>query len=56
MLSLYNLKNFVKVVDKFEIHIYYTVRLEYRNKYVPQIEELMAVLDEERITLILKEE
>lgn len=52
LLSLCNLKSFVKAVDKFETHIDDTVRLEYRNKYVTQIEELMDILDEERIALI----
>lgn len=52
MLSLCNLRSFVKAVDKFEINIDDADRLNYRNKYIPQIEELMDILDEERIALI----
>ena len=52
LLSLCNLRSFVKAVDKYEINIDDADRLNYRNKYIPQIEELMHVLDEERIALI----
>jgi len=52
LLSLCNLRSFVKAVDKFEINIDDAYRLNYRNKYIPQIEELMDILDEERIALI----
>jgi len=52
LLSLCNLRSFVKAVDKFEINIDDADRLNYRNKYIPQIEELMDILDEERIALI----
>ena len=47
-----NLRSFVKAVDKFEINIDDADRLNYRNKYILQIEELMDILDEERIALI----
>lgn len=52
LLSLCNLKNFIKAVDKNEIRIDDEKRLVYRNKYIPKIEELTDILDEERIVLI----
>lgn len=52
LLSLCNLKNFIKAVDKNEIRIDDEKRLAYRSKYIPKIEELTDILDEERIELI----
>lgn len=52
LLALCNLKSFIKTVDKFETKLEDEIRLEYRNKYILQIEELMGILDEERISLI----
>ena len=52
LLSLCNLKNFVKAVDKNEVRIDDEERLAYRSKYIPKIEELTDILDEERIELI----
>lgn len=45
-------KNFVKTVDKNEVRIDDEERLAYRSKYIPKIEELTDILDEERIELI----
>lgn len=52
LLSLVILKKFVNTVDEFECGIDERERLNYREKYIPQIEELMDILDEERIFLI----
>lgn len=52
LLSLCNLKNFVKAVDKNEVRIDDEERLAYRSKYIPKIEKLTDILDEERIELI----
>lgn len=55
LLALCDLKIFVKTVDKYEKMIDDKVKLEYRRKYMPQIEMLMNTLDEERIALIQRE-
>lgn len=52
LLSLCNLKNFIKAVDKNEVRIDDEKRLEYRSKYISKIEELTDILDDERIELI----
>lgn len=52
LLSLCNLRNFVRTVDKFEKDIDDELRLAYRKKYLPKIEELKNILDEERLLLI----
>lgn len=54
LLALCNLKNFIKVVDKFETNIEDNVRIEYRRKYMKLIDDLKDILDEERILLIQK--
>lgn len=54
LLALCNLRSLVRAVDKYEISIGDKERLEFRNTYIPQIEELMDELDDERIELIQK--
>lgn len=55
LLALCNLRDFVRTVDKKEIGIDDEKRLAYRQKYIPKIEELKDLLDEERIELVQKE-
>ena len=55
LLALSNLRDFVRIVDKFETAIDDNKRLAYRQKYIPKIEELKDLLDEERIDLVQKE-
>lgn len=52
LLALCDLRNFVRVVDKFEISIPDSERLIYRRKYLPAIDELQELLDDERIQLV----
>lgn len=52
LLSLCNLRSFIRVVDKFETKIEDEKRLLFRSTYMPKIEELKGKLDEERILLI----
>ena len=52
LLALCDLRNFVRVVDKFEVSIPDSERLIYRRKYLPAIDELQELLDDERIQLI----
>ncbi len=54
LLALYNLKNFVRKVDRYETTIDDVKRLDFRKKYIKEIEELKNVLDDERISLIQK--
>lgn len=54
LLSLCNLKNFVRTIDKYELSISDVDRLEYRKKYLAKIEELKDLLDEECIVLVQK--
>lgn len=55
LLALCNLQNFVRTIDKVETNIDSELRLEYRNKWLPQIEDLKNTLDEERILLIQRD-
>ena len=55
LLALCNLRDFVRTVDKKETDIDDEKRLAYRQKYIPKIEELKELLDEERIELVQKE-
>ncbi|MCQ2081360.1 MAG: hypothetical protein MJZ11_06845 [Lachnospiraceae bacterium] len=52
LLALCDLRNFVRVVDKVEVSIPDENRLAFRNKYIPLIDELQDLLDEERIQLV----
>ena len=52
LISLCDLRNFVKTVDRYETTIEDDKRLEYRNKYMPMIDELQDLLDDERIQLV----
>ena len=52
MLDLFNLRSFIKTVDKVETNIDNEVRLNYRQKYIAKIKQLMDLLDEERIELV----
>ena len=55
LLALCNLRDFVRTVDKKETGIDDAKRLAYRQKYIPKIEALKELLDEERIELVQKE-
>jgi len=52
ILSLYNLKKFVRAVDDNELFIEIEERSAYRKKYIKEIDELKSSLDEERINVI----
>ena len=52
LLALCNLKNFIRTVHINEKSITDEERLFYRQKYIPKIEKLKNILDEERIELI----
>ena len=52
LLSLCNLKSFVRTIDKFEKEIDDITRQSYRKKYIKEIDELKDLLDDERIELI----
>ena len=54
LLALCNLREFVRTVDKVEKGIDDEQRLAYRQMYIPKIEELKDLLDDERIELIQK--
>ena len=54
LLALCNLREFVRTVDKVEKGIDDEQRLAYRQMYIPKIEELKGLLDDERIELIQK--
>jgi len=52
LLALCDLRSFIRTVDKVEVSIPDEERLNFRNKYIPQIDELQDLLDEERIQLV----
>lgn len=52
LLALYHLKYYVKSLDDITIDIPDRIKLEYRQKYVNAITELIDKLDEERIELV----
>ena len=52
LLTLVNLKKFIKIVDNHEIVIDEQLRLSFRQKYVKAIDDLKDILDEERIELV----
>lgn len=52
LLTLVDLKKFVKIVDNYEITIDEQSRLSYRQRYVKLIDDLKDLLDEERIELV----
>lgn len=54
LLSLCNLRNFVRTVDKFETSLDDCIRLSYRSKYIKLIDDLKEILDDERIELVCK--
>ena len=52
LLSLCDLINFIRTVDRYEVSIPDEERVEYRRKYTAKIDELKNTLDEERIYLV----
>lgn len=52
LLTLVNLKKFVKIVDNHETFIDEPLRLNFRQKYVKAVDNLKDILDEERIELV----
>lgn len=52
ILSLYNLRTFVRTVDKCETSIPDAVRQDFRIKSIKKIEDLKDILDDERIELV----
>lgn len=52
LLALTNLRQFIRTVDKYEVSIDDSIRLAFRQKYITKIDDLKAVLDNERIELI----
>lgn len=52
LLSLCDLRNFIRTVDRYEVSIPDEERIEYRRKYTAKIDELKNTLDEERIYLV----
>ena len=52
LLALYNIKNFIITVDKYEVCIDENERLAFKQEYIAKTEALMETLDEERIELI----
>lgn len=54
LLDLVNLHRFVRTVDSFEHGIPEADRHAFRQKYIPKIEELKLLLDDERIELVQK--
>ncbi len=52
LLSLCNLREFVRTFDQYETTVDDKLRLEYRQKYTKEIESLKELLDDERISLI----
>lgn len=52
LLALCNLRNFIRTVDKVELSISDSERLQFRKKYLPAIDELQELLDDERIQLV----
>ena len=55
LLDLCNIRDFVRAVDNNETGIDNESRLEFRQKYIPKIDKLKELLDEERIELVQKE-
>lgn len=52
LLSLCDLRSFIRTVDRCEVSIPDEERVEYRRKYTAKIDELKSTLDEERIYLV----
>lgn len=52
LLDLYKLKRFVRIVDENEIAIDDNIREQFHKKHVKEINSLMDILDDERITSI----
>lgn len=52
LLELCDLRSFIRVVDRYEKTIDDSIRMNYRQKYISEIQQLMDQLDEERIELI----
>ena len=52
LLELCDLRSFIRVVDRYETTIDDSIRMNYRQKYIAEIQQLMDQLDEERIELI----
>lgn len=55
LISLINLRDFVRTVDKTETDIDNEKRLAFRQEYMPAIEQLKNLLDSERIELVQQE-
>ena len=52
LMDLQDLKDFVRIVDKYETRISDEARQQFRLRYIQSIDNLMAVLDDERIELV----
>ena len=52
LLELCDLRSFIRVVDRYEKTIDNSLRENYRQKYIAEIQQLMDQMDEERIELI----
>lgn len=52
IITLYHLKQFIRIVDKKEVYISENKRIAYRKKYIPKIDELISQLDQDRYELI----
>lgn len=55
LLSLCNVKRFVRTVDRYETSIEEAERLSYRRKYIEAADELMNTIDAERMDYLLQE-
>lgn len=55
LLSLLDLRSFIRTVDKHEVSIPNEERLAFRRDYIQRIEVLKDILDDERISLIQNE-
>lgn len=52
LLSLCDIRSFVRTVAEDEFSIDESIRLDFRRKYIREIEKLMSIIDEERIAII----
>lgn len=52
LMDLQDLKDFVRTVDKYETRISDETRQQFRLRYIQSIDNLMAILDDERIELV----
>lgn len=52
LLELCDLRSFIRVVDRYETTIDNSLRENYQQKYIAEIQQLMDQIDEERIELI----